>query len=275
MNEILAFNSPALQIFAVPQAQDNYAWVIHDVGRQKAALVDGVESGSVLKLAQERGFVFDAIFNTHHDADDVGANQGLVEFFKEAGSDVTVYGGTYDSSRKRIPLQNRVVKDGDTIDWGLFSIKVLEIPGHTLGHLGYLLEDHFFCGDTVFMAGCGRLFEGSPEQMYTSIHYKIAELPPHTRLYPAHEYSLANMRFALFLSENSENRQRMKDLEARLEKSGITLPTTVEEEWDFNPFFRVATEQYRQNLDSLSAQEKNDPILAFARIRSLKDGFRG
>ena len=275
MTSNLVFNSPRLQIFAVPQAQDNYAWVIHDVGRARAALVDGVESGSLLRLAQEKKFVFDTIFNTHHHGDHVGANHGLAEYLEDNGSSFQVFGGKYDHSRRRIPLQNQVVKDGDTISLGLFSIRVLEIPGHTLGHLGYLLEDHLFCGDTVFMAGCGRLFEGSPEQMYSSIHDKIASLAPQTRLYPAHEYSLANMRFALFLQSSLKNRDRVAELESRLSKTGLTLPTTIQEEWDFNPFFRVANPEYRDALDALTDQEKGDPVLAFARVRAFKDGFRG
>lgn len=266
-------NSSNLMITAVSQGMDNYAYVISNPLSGEAALVDALESESLFELEERLGVKITTIFNTHHHGDHVGANRKIKEIRESEGLKLHVYGSQFDFEHERITYQTKVVNDGDKIHWAGHLIKVFEIPGHTLGHLGYLLDKHFFCGDTVFLGGCGRLFEGTPAQMYQSIHHTIAPLGPHIKLYPAHEYSLQNLRFASWLFEDEQLQHRMQELQVKLQSNGTTLPTTVAHEFAYNPFFKIADESYRSSLKVLNESEKNDPVMAFAKIRALKDSF--
>lgn len=270
---ITLFSSPTLAIIAVSQGMDNYAYVLANEVSGEAALVDAMEAQSILALEEVLGIKICTIFNTHHHGDHVGANSRLKKIRDGEGLNLEIYGSSFDYQHHRIAFQSKVVGDGDTINWAHHQIKVLEIPGHTSGHLGYLLNDHLFCGDTVFLGGCGRLFEGTPTQMYHSIHKKIGTLNPHTKLYPAHEYSLQNLKFAAYLLEDEALVERTRELEVKLSSEGTTLPTTVAHEYLFNPFFRIASEDYRRSLGFLDTLEKQDPVHAFAKIRSMKDSF--
>ena len=267
------YRSDGFGIDAVAQGHDNYAYVIFNPLTREGALVDALEGETILDYEERFSIKIRTVFNTHHHADHVGANRSLHSRLSARGETLTVYGGAYDEEHGRIPHQTHVVSQGDQISWESLMLEVVEIPGHTLGHIGYYLEGHFFCGDTVFLAGCGRLFEGTPSQMFDSIHHKIGSFGPSTKLYSAHEYSLQNLRFAQSLSDEESLRDWTSAMEARLLERGATLPTTIGDEFSYNPFFRVADPIYRESLNCLTAQEKADPIKAFAKIRALKDVF--
>jgi hydroxyacylglutathione hydrolase len=267
------YRSERFGIDAVAQGYDNYAYVIFNPLTRQGALVDALEGETLFDYEERFSITITTVFNTHHHPDHVGANRSLYNKRSKSGETLSVYGGAYDGEHGRIPHQNHVVKQGDQISWESLVLEVVEIPGHTLGHIGYFLEGHFFCGDTVFLAGCGRLFEGTPSQMFESIHHRIGILGLSTKLYSAHEYSLQNLRFAQSLYDEEALQNWTRAMEDRLQEHGATLPTTIEDEFKHNPFFRVADPIYRESLSCLTEQEKADPIRAFAKIRALKDVF--
>lgn len=267
------FESDHLKITAVSQGMDNYAYILTDPMNGETALIDAMEARTLLEFEEKSSLKITTIFNTHHHGDHVGANRKIFQVRSAEDLELKIYGSSFDHEHGRIPHQTHVARDGDEIHWGSHKIRVFEIPGHTSGHIGYHISNHFFCGDTVFLGGCGRLFEGTPPQMYRSLHEKIGSLDRSTHLYPAHEYSLQNMRFAASLMDEESLRNWSTQLEGRLQNRGTTLPTTLDDEFRFNPFFRVSEMQYRESLACLSPDEKSDPIKAFSKIRSLKDHF--
>ena len=261
-----------LEIYSIPQGQDNFAYLLRVPNNDQVALVDAMEPKSLVNFLNFRGWNLSFIFNTHHHYDHVGANQ----FFLENSDSLEVYGSSYDNTYNRIPGQTRILKHGEQFCWQNLSVTVLEIPGHTLGHIGYFLNvgnGHFFCGDTVFLGGCGRLFEGSPQQMDHSINNVIRSLGDEVKLYPAHEYSLANLKFAETLCDEPELSKYQRALEAQLISKGTTLPTTIGQEIRFNPFFRVRDEVYLEHLQSHGVIHELNAVHAFEQVRSLKDRF--
>ena len=261
-----------LEIFSIPQGSDNFAYILRVPGSDRVALVDAMEAKSIKKFLENRGWTLEVIFNTHHHYDHVGANK----FFLENSDDLKVLGSTYDQSNNRIPGQTRVLKHLEKFKWQNLSITTLEIPGHTLGHIGYFVDignGHFFCGDTVFLGGCGRLFEGSPAQMDNSINNVIRSLGDDVSLYPAHEYSLANLEFAKSLYDEPQLSEYITRLKEQLKNKGTTLPTTIAQEIRFNPFFRIRDQVYLENLHSRGVIQDLNSVNAFGQVRALKDKF--
>ncbi len=263
---------PGFEIYSIPQGKDNFAYILRVPDNGQVALVDAMEPKSLFDFLTSRGWQLTFIFNTHHHYDHVGANQ----FFLENSDFLEIYGSSYDNSRKRIPGQTRVLSHGEKFFWQNISVTVLETPGHTLGHIGYFVDvgsGHFFCGDTVFRGGCGRLFEGSPKQMDESINNVIRSLGNDVRLYPAHEYSLANLKFAESLFDEPALSQYQLTMQNQLTKIGTTLPTTIKQEIRFNPFFRVRDQVYLQHLYEKGVIQELSSVHAFERVRALKDSF--
>ena len=238
-----------MEIVAVPAFTDNYIWLVHDQNGGGTAVVDPGDAAPVLDEAQRRGWTIDQIWNTHWHPDHTGGNLAI----KQATS-ARISG----PSSGRIPGRDVGLTEGDEVHLGKHVGRVIEVPGHTLDHIALIFDDDrvAFVGDTLFAMGCGRLFEGTPQQMYASLQ-RIGSLPADARLYPAHEYTLSNARFAVHADpENRALADRLAVVEALRRADTITLPTTVAEERETNPFVRASNWE------------------EFARLRAAKDSFR-
>ncbi|MCU0735011.1 MAG: hydroxyacylglutathione hydrolase [Methylotetracoccus sp.] len=257
-----------LQVQQIPALSDNYIYLIHEPVTGATAAVDPAEAEAVLEVLAARAWNLTVILNTHHHSDHVGGNLALKQ-----RTGCAIVGSHWDRERGRIPGIDRGIGDGDVIPLGRASARVLSVPGHTLGHVAYQFANEalLFCGDTLFGMGCGRLFEGSAEQMWTSLS-KLRGLPPHTMVYCAHEYTEANGRFALSLEPgNADLIARMRDVEALRRHGRPTVPFTLAEEMVTNPFLRPQSPPLRAALGLMDADDGE----VFAEIRRRKDGFRG
>jgi hydroxyacylglutathione hydrolase len=241
----------SLEIVAVPAFADNYLWLVHDKESGETAVVDPGDPAPVLAEADKRGWRITTILNTHWHGDHTGGNLTI----KEA-TGATIIGPAGENGR--VPGLDQAIGEGDVIRIGAHEAEVWEVPGHTVGHIAYVFRQDrvAFVGDTMFAMGCGRLFEGSAEQMHGSLK-RLAELPPETRLYCAHEYTLANARFAAHaFPENKEISDRLRQVEQERRADRATVPTTVAEERATNPF--------------LLARD----VEQFADLRRAKDNYR-
>lgn len=253
-----------LTILQLPVLNDNYIYLIHDPVSGETAAVDPAVAQPVLNILDQKGWQLTAILNTHHHSDHVGGNLELKQL-----TGCTVIAPLSD--RHRIPGLDRGVVDGDVITLGKHSARVISTPGHTSGHVVYHFADDnmLFCGDTLFVMGCGRLFEGTAEQMWHSLQ-KLKMLPGSTQVYCAHEYTQANGRFALTIEPNNRELQQRMEIVNRLRAESLsTVPSTIAQELATNPFFRE---------DSLALQEtikmvNKKPVEIFAKVRRLKDRF--
>jgi hydroxyacylglutathione hydrolase len=254
-----------LDILLLPVLTDNYIYLLHEPVSGATAVVDPAIAEPVLAVLQENGWQLDYIFNTHHHSDHVGGNLQL----KQA-TGCQIVGAVADQTR--IPGIDIALNDGECIQLGNQTLQVIATPGHTSGHIVYYCAESraLFCGDTLFSLGCGRLFEGSAEQMWHSL-LKLKALPGATRIYCAHEYTQANGRFALSLeADNQDLQQRLADVEVLRANSQPTLPSTIALEMATNPFLREDSVSLRE---AISARPDDSPIAVFAKIRKLKDQF--
>ncbi|HET9510262.1 MAG TPA: hydroxyacylglutathione hydrolase [Sphingomonas sp.] len=241
-----------LEVVRVAALSDNYVWLIHDAATGTTVVVDPGDAAPVLAALDMRGWRADAIWTTHWHPDHTGGNAALRARF---GCDVT--GPAAESPR--IPTLDHGVSEGDAVRIGDHTATVMETPGHTAGHICYHFADDglLFSGDTLFAMGCGRLFEGTAEQMFANMA-RFAALPDATIVYGAHEYTLSNGRFALTAEpDNAALRERMVDVERQREAGAATLPTTIGLERSTNPFLRASS------------------VDEFAERRAGKDAFRG
>ncbi|MCI1015612.1 hydroxyacylglutathione hydrolase [Herbaspirillum sp. C7C2] len=264
-----------MDVLAVPAFDDNYLWIIHD-GRY-AAVVDPGDATPVLAALQAEGLTLAAILLTHHHADHVG---GVVELARQAVSDdfpvVPVYGPAREQSRIKgitVPLHGN--EQVNIAALGL-QLDVIEVPGHTLGHIAYYTaqQQMLFCGDTLFAGGCGRLFEGSPQQMLDSL-VKLADLPAATQVYCAHEYTLSNLKFAAEVEPgNAELAARIVRERARREQGLPTVPSTIGLERETNPFLRASSPEIQQSLQKAGRLTQLDEVSSFAALREWKNTYR-
>jgi len=225
---------PIINVSAIPAYADNYIWLIR-TGGTACAIVDPGDAGPVLKELDEAGLDLRYILLTHHHPDHIG---GMPELKRQTGA--TVFG----PSDTRIPGIDHIMREGDVARLpGLdLEFDVLEVPGHTATHIVFTGHESLFCGDTLFSVGCGRLFEGTAEQMQASLD-KLSELPPETRIYCGHEYTLSNCRFALEVEpDNADLLRKTKLVEAQRAAGQITLPGVMSEELKVNPFLRSRVE---------------------------------
>ncbi len=253
-----------LRVDLIPSLSDNYIFLLIDAASNKCAVVDPAEAKPVLKKMQELGLTLESIFNTHHHFDHVGGNLDLKQ-----ETNCRVYG--YGPDAERLPGVDHLLNEGDSVALGESRGRVLFAPGHTLGHILYHFEGSKKCfvGDTLFSIGCGRLFEGTSEQMWSSLQIFL-DMPDETEIYCAHEYTLSNCRFTEILVGDDRDFLNYKDhcLE-KLAKGQPTIPTTLFVEKQFNPFLAISRESFRQRigLGHLSALE------AFTELRKRKDSF--
>ena len=254
-----------LQIECLPSLTDNYIYLLHDSISNETAAIDPSESAPVIAALAKNAWQLTYIFNTHHHSDHVGGNLQL----KQA-TGCKIVGAATDQTR--IPGIDIALHDGEKIQLGEQIFQVIATLGHTSGHIVYYCADGhaLFCGDTLFSLGCGRLFEGTAEQMWHSLQ-KLKALPGNTRVYCAHEYTQANGRFALSLeADNPDLQQRLAEVEVLRANNQPTLPSTIALEMATNPFLREDSASLRK---AISAQPDDSPIEVFAKIRKLKDQF--
>ena len=241
-----------LDIVRIPALSDNYVWLVHEPESRETTVVDPAVADAVLAEAEARGWRITQIWNTHWHPDHTGGNAAI-----KAATGAFVTGPAAEAAR--IPTLDRQVREGDRVALGAVEAEVLEVPAHTAGHIAYHLpsEETVFVGDTLFAMGCGRLFEGTAEQMHSNLQ-RLAALPPATRAYCAHEYTLSNARFAATVEPgNAAIARRLAEVEAARAAGEATVPTTIGIERETNPFMRAAS------------------MAELAERRRAKDNFRG
>jgi hydroxyacylglutathione hydrolase len=255
-----------MKITQIPLLRDNYGYLVVCEKTNQAAIVDPSESTPVLRRIGQEQTTLAAILNTHHHRDHTGGNEGIL-----ATHNVRVYG--HKSDHARIFGMTDGVDEGDEIQIGELQGKVFFIPGHTTGHVAYLFENNLFCGDTLFTAGCGRLFEGTAQQMHASLK-KLIALPAHTQVYCGHEYTENNLRFAMSVEPNNPKLVTRYERVKALRASGApTVPATLEEEIQTNPFLRWDSGEIQASVQSAAPDNRLDPVSVFAAVRKMKDAF--
>ncbi len=255
-----------LNIHAIPAFNDNYIWLIQVPNSQKVLIVDPGDAQPVLDAIKQHHLEPAALLITHGCHDHIDGISSLLEHY-----DLPVYG----SENEKIPHLTQIVSENERLQIeGVFpNITVLEVPGHTKGHIAFLIEDSLFCGDTLFGAGCGRLHSGTAEQLYTSLQ-KIAQLPPHTKIYGAHEYTQANLRFAATVEpSNIAIQQRIKDTLNIRQKEMPSLPSDLALELATNPFLRCHHANVIHSVEQFSEQKLTGDIAVFTALRAWKDQF--
>lgn len=253
-----------MEIRLVPLLSDNYAYLIHDLATGETGVVDPSEAPPVLAALEAAGWRLGHVLNTHHHNDHIGGDEALV-----AASGAPVVAPEAD--RHRIPALTQGVREGDRYSVGRTELEVIEVPGHTSGHIAFYsaAAQALFCGDTLFALGCGRLFEGTAAQMWHSLG-KLRALPDATRVYCGHEYTASNCRFALTIEPENETLKARAEEIARLRAAGQpTIPSTIGLEKATNPFLRADEAAVQAALGMAGG----DPVAVFAEIRRRKDKF--
>ncbi|WP_299441561.1 hydroxyacylglutathione hydrolase [uncultured Rhodospira sp.] len=254
----------ALIIDLVPVLNDNYVHLLHEPDSGETAAVDPAVAGPVLDAVEQRGWRLTHVLVTHHHHDHTG---GIPEVKRATGC--TVIGNRNDA--RRIPGLDVGVVDGDSVRLGDQEARVFDTPGHTVGHIAYWFKDSkaLFCGDTLFSIGCGRLFEGSPAQMWRALS-TLRDLPADTRVYCAHEYTQSNIRFALSVDpDNAALKARAEDVEGLRATRRPSVPSVLGDEIAANPFLRADDPALADRLGLAGA----DPVTVLADIRGRKDRF--
>ena len=257
-----------MTLHPIPAFNDNYIWVLHD--ERRAVVVDPGESAGVSRFLQQAGLTLDTVLITHHHPDHVG---GVAELRDRTGARVI------GPARERLPEPVQRVQEGDTVEVLGYRFSVMDVPGHTAGHIAYFSPDMdgqplLFCGDTLFSAGCGRLFEGTPAQMHDSLS-RLAALPGDTRVCCTHEYTLSNLRFALAVEPDNTALQayaeRCRDVRQR---NLPTLPSSIQLERAINPFLRAHLPSVAQGArQHQPPPTSDDPVAVLTALRAWKDVF--
>ena len=239
-----------MKIQIIPCLQDNYSYLIIDKKNNTACVVDPSEADPIIKYIENNNIKLKFILNTHHHYDHVGGNKKLKEKYG-----ASVIG--YKEDKERIPEIDILLNDQETWIYENFEAKVIHVPGHTLGHICFYFykEQSVFTGDTLFSLGCGRIFEGTYAQMFSSL-MKLKELPQNTKIYCGHEYTKQNSRFCIANDEdNKKLKAKINDIEIKLKKGLSTIPSTIQDELDCNIFLR------------------SNNVETFSKLRDLKDNF--
>lgn len=258
-----------MKILHIPCLEDNYSYLIGDESTKEAAAVDPVEPHNVLRVAEENGLDLKMVLTTHHHWDHAGGNDKL----KQLVPGIKVYGGSTDN----VQGCTNKVEDGDKICLGAnIDILCLHTPCHTRGHISYYVTDKkgdepaVFTGDTLFIGGCGKFFEGSADQMYQSLCVTLASLPKPTRVYCGHEYTVKNLQFGLTIEpDNAKIGNKLSWALGQRERGLPTVPSTIEDELSTNVFMRVDHPELQEKVGCKS------PVEALQEIRKRKDNWKG
>ena len=255
-----------IKIYQVNALTDNYIWIIVNTRQQSALIVDPGDATPALAFLKQYQLELKGILITHHHWDHVNGVGDILQHYP-----VPVLGG----SLSQLPLLTHKFKDGEVIsvDACFPQYQVLAIPGHTLDHIAYYADNSLFCGDTLFGAGCGRLFEGTAEQMYASLQ-KITSLPEQTEIYCAHEYTLNNLVFAETVEPDNQNIKQRIEKTKTLRKNNLpSLPSLLLEEKQSNPFLRCEIPAVIQQTERHSQRSLKQPVDVFTALRQWKDHF--
>jgi hydroxyacylglutathione hydrolase len=256
-----------MNLLALPAFSDNYIWMLHN-GKQ-AVVVDPGDAAPVCKALDDRGLTLAGILVTHHHADHVGGLDAL---------QARLQGPIYGPAGEHIPQLTTLLAEGDVIDVLGLQFKIIEVPGHTAGHIAYAQQNEakaplLFCGDTLFSAGCGRLFEGTPAQMHHSLA-KLAALPGDSRVCCTHEYTLSNLRFAQAVEPGNTARAAYHERCNALRAAGqMTLPSSIALELQINPFLRCAQAEVVAAAQSQNSKA-SDEVSVFGALREWKNNYR-
>lgn len=256
-----------IKIDALPAFNDNYIWLLQEARSKRCAVVDPGDAAPVMAWLEARpDWTLSDILITHHHFDHVGG----VETLKNA-TGARVAG----PAAEKIPARDLDLNDDDEIDVLGLRFQVMAVPGHTLGHIAYYHagEDLLFCGDTLFAGGCGRLFEGTPQQMHQSLS-RLAALPARTLVYCTHEYTLSNLRFAHAVEpDNARLNERLAEVTCWRDEGRISLPSNIELELATNPFLRAGEPSVVAATNGRDDRQSSEPSAVFASLRAWKDNF--
>ena len=254
-----------IQITALPAFTDNYIWLLQDSDSRRCAVVDPGDATPVQAwLTAHPDWTLSDILVTHHHHDHVG---GVEQLKNATGAKV------WGPANEKIPVRDVALHDHDRLTVLGCEFEVIEVPGHTLGHIAFYHDGVLLCGDTLFAAGCGRLFEGTPQQMHQSLS-RLAALPAETLVYCAHEYTLSNLRFAIAVEpDNAEIAARLATVIQQRQDGIITLPSNLALERFTNPFLRTGETSVKQKLDERDGPLNRAPTEVFAALRAWKDKF--
>lgn len=254
-----------LKMDAIPIFSDNYVWLLQRGAR--AVVVDPGDARPVLQELERRGLALEAILITHWHPDHIGGLPALRERYP-----APVYGPRAEADK--IPGLTRLLDDADKVHVLELDFEVISVPGHTLGHIAYRAGEILLCGDTLFSAGCGRLFEGTPQQMHASLS-RLAALPGDTRVYCTHEYTTSNLAFAHAVEpDNPAVVQRTEQVRALRSSNLPSLPSTIADERRFNPFLRCTETAVIEAAQQHSQQALLEPEQVFTALRKWKDSYR-
>ena len=264
-----------LNVLTVPAFNDNYLWIIHDGSH--AAVVDPGDAAPILAALKAHNLSLVAILLTHHHADHVGGVPALLQH-ANVPANVPANLPVYAPRNDRIANVTQLLDEGDTVRIPQLdlTLSVLDVPGHTLGHIAYVAKEQgwLFCGDTLFAGGCGRMFEGTPELFLSSLD-KLAALPDDTKVFCAHEYTLSNLRFALAAEpDNAALAVRMTEEQHKRDQDQPTVPSFIGLEKATNPFLRTREPAIVKRLTAEARVQGDDPVAVFAALREWKNNFR-
>jgi hydroxyacylglutathione hydrolase len=258
-------------ITAIKAFTDNYIWTISSDTSNHLVLVDPGDADECIDFIEKNQKVLNAILITHHHPDHIGGLEKLYQYCLDKQWPLKIYA----PKNEQIPFATEKLEQDDVVDLPQFnlSFRVIDLPGHTLGHIAYFADDILFCGDTLFSGGCGRIFEGTPKQMHQSLS-KLKNLPERTRVYCTHEYTLANLTFALTVDpSNSELVQYYNEVKHLRASEKMTLPSSILREKKINPFLRCFDLNIQESISEYSQQLISSELATFTALRAWKDNF--
>ena len=253
-------------VITIKAFKDNYIWLIKDSQSQHCIIIDPGDAAPVLAMLENQQLIVDAILLTHHHADHIAGVDALLSARDEQ---ISIY------SKKKLFDSCRLINEGDTLSFfdGKLSLQVMDVPGHTLDHVAFYNERLLFCGDTLFSGGCGRVFEGSYEQMFSALS-RLALLPDDTKVYCAHEYTQNNLIFAYQIEpKNKVLLEYIQQVSKKRQQGQPTIPSTIGLEKAINPFLRCQQQTVINKLQSHLGKALNDSLSCFSALRQYKDNF--